>query len=152
MTIYVDPSRHHFGRMIMCHMVGDTVDELHKMAERLGLRRDWFQGGRFPHYDVCKSKRALAIALGAVEITSKELVQHCRRVSPRTSAVLPGDHVTAVLNGARFYAEITQVDDNLLSGIILTGTVRVSTNPDAVSEGETVSFFERAVRSVEAAP
>lgn len=82
MTVYVDTARHPFGRMIMCHMMADTVDELHKMAERLGLRRDWFQDGRFPHYDVCKSKCAHAITIGAVEVTSKELVQRFRRPTP----------------------------------------------------------------------
>ncbi len=69
-TVYVDPSRHPYGRMIMCHMWADTEAELHAFAERLGLRRAWFQEppkARWKHYDICRSKRALAVKLGAVE-------------------------------------------------------------------------------------
>jgi hypothetical protein len=81
MSVYVDESIHKFGRMIMCHMVADTVDELHEMAEKIGIQRRWFQGDKsIPHYDICKSKRVLAVRFGALEMTGRELV---RRFSPR---------------------------------------------------------------------
>lgn len=60
--------------MVMCHMVADTLEELHDMAEMLGLKRSWFQNKRMPHYDISKSVRARAVGLGAVEISSRELV------------------------------------------------------------------------------
>lgn len=50
------------------HMTCSDIDELHAMAARIGLRRAWFQDKSFPHYDLTKSKRALAIAAGAVEV------------------------------------------------------------------------------------
>lgn len=53
----------------MSHMTADTVEELHAMAERLGLRR-WYQGPpktSIPHYDVSEGKRQQAIRLGAIE-------------------------------------------------------------------------------------
>jgi hypothetical protein len=51
-----------------CHMYADTVDELHAMAAKLGLRRSWFQADiDHPHYDIASSKRRLAIQYGAVE-------------------------------------------------------------------------------------
>lgn len=79
MAVYVDESAHVFGRLIMCHMVADTVDELHDMASRIGVRSKWFQGEKsIPHYDICKSKRVLAVKLGAIEITSRELVKRFR--------------------------------------------------------------------------
>jgi hypothetical protein len=46
-------------------MTADTLEELHEMAEKLGLRR-WFQNTGTPHYDLCKSKRLKAIKLGAI--------------------------------------------------------------------------------------
>lgn len=68
MTVYVDGMRAAYGRMKMCHMVADTPAELHAMAAKLGVRR-WFQNdASTPHYDICLSKRAEAVKLGAVEI------------------------------------------------------------------------------------
>ena len=78
MTVYVDESRWKFGRMIMCHMVADKLEELHEMADRIGIKAKWFQAGSLPHYDICKSKRALAVKFGAQEITSRELVEKFR--------------------------------------------------------------------------
>ena len=70
MSVYVDDMRAHFGRMIMCHMVADTEAELHAMADRIGVARRWHQGD---HYDIALSKRELAVAAGAVELTRREL-------------------------------------------------------------------------------
>ncbi len=70
MTVYVDDMRAKFGRMIMCHMLADTDAELHAMAARIGVARRWHQKAGTPHshYDICLSKRALAVKLGAIEI------------------------------------------------------------------------------------
>lgn len=75
MTVYVDAPINPFGRMLMCHMVADTDDELHRMADQIGVSRKWHQKAGTPqsHYDICKSKRALAVNCGAVEIGRKEL-------------------------------------------------------------------------------
>lgn len=60
------------------HLVSDvSEDELHAFAAQLGLKRSWFQGrpkASAAHYDVTPPKRALALKLGAVEVTSRELV------------------------------------------------------------------------------
>jgi len=56
--------------MIMCHMMSDTsLKELHDFAQQLGLKRSWFQNGSAPHYDLSKTKRREAIALGATELS-----------------------------------------------------------------------------------
>lgn len=65
MSVYVDQARHRFGRMIMCHMVADTLPELHEMADKIGINRKWFQNKKLPHYDICLSKKELAIQNGA---------------------------------------------------------------------------------------
>ena len=81
MSVYVDDSYYRYRRMIMCHMIADEESELHEMAQRIGIRRKWFQDrGRYPHYDICKSKRALAVQYGAVEVGWREFIQHCRRI------------------------------------------------------------------------
>lgn len=79
MTVYVDKAGNAFGRMIMCHMVADTLAELHTLADAIGLRREWFQGSAsFPHYDVAKGRRAAALKLGAVEIERGDLAKFMR--------------------------------------------------------------------------
>lgn len=87
MTVYVDQACHRYGRMIMCHMVADTHDELHRMADAIGVARRWFQNrGRYHHYDICRSKRTLAVELGAVEVAGKEIIAAARRAQNIGSA------------------------------------------------------------------
>ncbi len=74
MTVYVDDMRAKFGRLVMCHMIADGDDELHAMADRIGVARKWHQAPpkHRSHYDIALSKRALAVAAGAVEITWRQ--------------------------------------------------------------------------------
>jgi len=52
-----------------CHLMADSLDELHDMAARLGLKRRWFQDDpRLPHYDLTTRRRAAAVHLGAREV------------------------------------------------------------------------------------
>lgn len=79
MTVYVDDMRASFGRMKMCHMIADNENELHAMADKIGVARRWYQvQASHPHYDVCMSKRALAVKHGAVEIDRYKLVEIIR--------------------------------------------------------------------------
>ena len=75
MTVFVDNMRAGYGRMVMCHMIADTDTELLKMADTIGVARRWHQhpGTRRSHFDVCLSKRALAVTAGASEVTMLEL-------------------------------------------------------------------------------
>jgi hypothetical protein len=60
------------------HLVSDTSEEeLHAFAAKIGLRREWAQlrpRASAAHYDVTPPKRALAIKLGAVAVSGRELV------------------------------------------------------------------------------
>lgn len=71
MSVYVDNMQCPFGRMIMCHMVADTSDELRQMAATIGVQGKWIQHASTykEHFDISKSMRARAVAAGAVEIT-----------------------------------------------------------------------------------
>lgn len=96
MTAYVDDMRAKFGRMVMCHMVADTDEELHAMAARIGVARRWHQAPpkHDSHYDIALSRRALAIAAGAVEITWRQCaaMNWRRRLTGHLGA--PDDAVT----------------------------------------------------------
>lgn len=80
MAVYVDDMQAAYGRMVMCHMLADSDDELHHMADRIGVARRWHQkqGTPHSHYDICKAKRALAVKLGAIEIDRYKLVEIIR--------------------------------------------------------------------------
>jgi hypothetical protein len=92
MTVYVDdariPARVGKFNARWSHLIADTKEELHEFAERLGLKRSYFQdpvvsgkpkaqlGTRHAenwHYDVTESKRQMALELGAVAVTFREL-------------------------------------------------------------------------------
>ena len=79
MGVYVDDMKAPYGRMIMCHMVADTLGELHNMADTIGVDRKHFQPKSMPHYDICQSKRKIAIENGAIEVTQREVVKIMRR-------------------------------------------------------------------------
>lgn len=75
MAVYVDDMRAPYGRMVMCHMLADSDDELHAMAERIGVARKWWQSPQKTsgsHYDIALSKKALAIEAGAIPITWRQ--------------------------------------------------------------------------------
>lgn len=64
MIFYADEMRH-----LVC--VPYSIENLHKMAEQLGIKRCWFhRGSRYPHYDIPKRRIA--------EIHAK-----CQVVDPR---------------------------------------------------------------------
>jgi hypothetical protein len=78
MSCYVDQPIFPFGRMMMCHLWADSLDELLAMVDRIGVDRKWIQGhpdlsfgkhrnASWVHFDIAKGKRALAIQAGALE-------------------------------------------------------------------------------------
>lgn len=66
MTVYVDNARIEWQGKFWCHLVADSLSELHSFAILLGLRRSWFQrNGSYPHYDITVECRERALLLGA---------------------------------------------------------------------------------------
>lgn len=75
MTVFVDDMRANYGRLILCHMLADSDQELHEMADKIGVNRKWWQSPEKTsgsHYDIALSKKALAIQYGAIEITWRQ--------------------------------------------------------------------------------
>lgn len=79
MTIMVDdayiPAKVGRHQARWCHLMSDTSrEELHEFAEKIGLKRSWFQDHpRLYHYDVTEGMRRKAVAAGAEEVSQKEL-------------------------------------------------------------------------------
>ncbi len=69
------------------HLVSDaSLEELHRFAESLGLRREWFQEKSIPHYDLTGQLYDLALKHGAILVSSREIVRRAVRMDgkPRT--------------------------------------------------------------------
>ena len=69
MSVYVDDVRHAFGRMVMCHLWADSLDELLAMVDRIGVQRKWLQQpphASWVHFDITLSKKARALEAGAI--------------------------------------------------------------------------------------
>ncbi len=76
MAILVDTAIWPHRQRRWAHLVSDrSFGELHHFADELGLRRVWFQGD---HYDIPAELRHQAILLGAVPVSSAELVRRLR--------------------------------------------------------------------------
>jgi hypothetical protein len=66
-----------------CHLVSDVdFDELHAFAAAMGIARSRFQGD---HYDLPAHYREQAVALGAQEVSTRELTG--RMAGPRGDRV-----------------------------------------------------------------
>jgi len=83
MTVYVDDMVKYRGSKWWCHMwASGGRQELHAMAEKIGLKRGWFQEHPVhPHYDLTESKRAMALKNGAVACSSVELIALIRKAT-----------------------------------------------------------------------
>lgn len=103
MTVYVDnmrmPATVGTVRGRWSHLVTDSpdIEELHVFAERIGMRREWFQeyskrpaGLYRPHYDVADSRRSAALLAGAVSISWRETPEVLRRAREAAALTEPG--------------------------------------------------------------
>lgn len=88
MAVYIDDAFLSYGRMKMCHLVADTVEELQEFARRLGMKAEWFQDHRVPHYDVSMQMREKAVSLGAIEVQYGWEPWRCKRCTkPKLACV-----------------------------------------------------------------
>ena len=86
MTVYVDEAIWRWQGRTWCHLLADSVDELHRFARELGLHRTSYQGppkGSTPHYDLTSFERRRAIAHGATICDRAGIVMVARRLRKR---------------------------------------------------------------------
>ncbi|WP_082742241.1 DUF4031 domain-containing protein [Burkholderia sp. MSMB1078WGS] len=81
MAVYVDNARIAWRGRQWCHLVADSLDELHGFATSLGLKRGWFQAqASLPHYDVTVEVRDVALSRGAMQADRRTLVLRGRQL------------------------------------------------------------------------
>ena len=92
MATYVDEAIWEWRGRRWCHLTADSDEELHELAARLGLLRQWFQTKPerpwADHYDLPEEIRVQAIACGARPLTTLEMgrLQARRRDAARSVA------------------------------------------------------------------
>lgn len=99
MTVYVDDEQISWRGKLWCHLVADTLDELHVFAKRLGLQRAWFQGRSvYPHYDVTLSVRDRALAMGALLGDRRTIIACAKELKSQLHATQQGATLTPHTN------------------------------------------------------
>jgi hypothetical protein len=105
--IYVDPMMNHGwtpkwarGQAVRnCHLFADAdLEALHLLAQRVGMRRLWFQNEKVPHYDLVLSKRTAAVEQGAIEVSVAQAA-HLFRAIRKSFPVDSERRVAALLEG-----------------------------------------------------
>lgn len=91
MAVYVDPNLNwpkteHWPYGSVSHMYADTEQELHDMANRIGLKRSWCSdktqpGSKLLHYDLSPTKRLAAIRAGAIPKDHRHKVKFYKGLS-----------------------------------------------------------------------
>ena len=84
MACYVDTVRAYPGAGLRfaeyCHLLADTSEELHAMADAIGMPRRFFQDHPWRwHYDLPSHLREHAVRLGAREVTMHDVGALLRR-------------------------------------------------------------------------
>lgn len=89
MSCYVDRLRSFgwvmYGKQVQsCHLIADTLEELHTFAAKIGMKQEWFQNkASLPHYDLVPVKRAWAVHNGAIELEDKPFVEKMRELKAK---------------------------------------------------------------------
>lgn len=88
MAVYVDNVRvPHMGEL-WCHMVADTLDELHLFARRLAIpRRGFHYQASYPHYDITVELRETALRLGALPGNRKDIIRCAKQLKVELQAI-----------------------------------------------------------------
>ena len=145
MAVLVDEARWPWRGQRWAHLVSDSsYDELHELAQSIGLRRIGFQGD---HYDVDEADRGRALAAGAVPVNSRELVRRLRAAGLRqrsggeprwqrlasSSAGDDPDPVLAALDGLGPGGERLAAGIGCLGALAVAGALGLYDRPDRLA-------------------
>ena len=152
MTVYVDdiniPAGVRSGsvthKSTWCHLFADSQAELHSFAQKLGLKRSYFQPGQLSwdwHYDVTAGKRRQAVAMGAHEVGAFDAIRIMQERDARARCSLAGPcHVA----GRRACYPDEAVPEEKPRRVLVTGS-RTWSDEAAIRDGLRPHFAPCAV-------
>ena len=86
MAIYVVRSSVSFKGRKWCHLMADTLEELHAFAQQMGIdARLFHRDASYPHYDITLEMRSMVIAHGAVDADRKMIIAVGKRLKEQFS-------------------------------------------------------------------
>ena len=81
MALYVDFANVSFRGDRWCHLLADSLDELHEFASLIGVSRCWFhRNASYPHYDITVRTRQTAIVRGAIPSDRKKIIECAKKL------------------------------------------------------------------------
>jgi hypothetical protein len=87
--VYVDDAIWQWQGLRWCHLLADDIDELHRFAAALGLKRTSYQGPpktAKPHYDLTAFERDRALRLGAISVSREAIVAVLHEMRAKNAA------------------------------------------------------------------
>jgi hypothetical protein len=110
-SVYVDTAIHLLRGRLMCHMFSPYLEELHAMADVIGMERRWFQDPTtmkvsWPHYDIDETRRALAVGFGAIECDKYQTVAMAAIIQGQPEKLV---RIRSLANPNRAFAPATHV-------------------------------------------
>ena len=97
----------------MCHMFSPDLEELHAMADMIGVQRRWFQNPltmrvSWPHYDIDQVRRSLAVEFGAIECDKYQTVAMAAIIQGKPEKLL---RIRSLASPNRDFAPAAHVPD-----------------------------------------
>ena len=81
MAVYVDRAKVLFKGREWCHLMADTLDELHDFARMLDIdARLFHRTASYPHYDITLEMRMMVISHGAIDADRRTIIACGKRL------------------------------------------------------------------------
>lgn len=81
MAVYVDSANISFRQDKWCHLLADSLDELHDFALLINVDKRWFhKNASYPHYDITVRTREIAISRGALPSNRKKIIECAKKL------------------------------------------------------------------------
>ena len=75
MSVYVDRAKVPFKGQEWCHLMADTLEELHAFAQQMNIdARLFHHDASYPHYDITLEMRSMVIAHGAIDADRQTII------------------------------------------------------------------------------
>lgn len=88
MAVYVDRAKVPFKGKQWCHMMADTLEELHDFAKIVGIDpRLFHRSASYPHYDITLEMRILVIAYGAIDADRKTIIMCGKKLKMQLTGI-----------------------------------------------------------------